>query len=59
MHLNSRHEINSFHHGVGGSVAHDFLPDDHCWKDWLDAAGFRQREVSDGEDGFFLRAVVD
>jgi ubiquinone/menaquinone biosynthesis C-methylase UbiE len=59
MHLDGRDEVNTFHHGVGGSVAHDFLPDDCCWTAWLTAAGFRQPQISDTQDGFFLRAVVD
>ena len=59
MHLNSRDEINSFHHGVGGSMADDFLPDDRCWSfGWMPLA-FGSPRISDGQDGFFLRAVVD
>jgi len=59
LHLHSRDEINAFHHGVGGSIAGDFLPDDRCWRAWLDAAGFCEPQISDTQDGFFLRAVVD
>jgi ubiquinone/menaquinone biosynthesis C-methylase UbiE len=59
MHLHCRHEINAYHHGVGGSVAHDFLPDDHDWKAWLDAAGFAPPEIRDGQDGFFLRTLIN
>lgn len=59
MHLSSRDEINAFHHGVGGSVAHDFLPHDDNWTTWLAAAGFHPPRISDTQDGFFLHAVVD
>ena len=59
MHLHGRDEVNSFHHGVGGSIADDFLPDEPQWRTWLDAAGFRPPQITDGPDGFFLRAVVD
>jgi ubiquinone/menaquinone biosynthesis C-methylase UbiE len=59
MHLHGRDEVNSFHHGVGGSIADDFLPDEPQWRTWLEAAGFRPPQISDGPDGFFLRAVVD
>ena len=40
MHLHSRHEINAFHHGVGGSVAPRFPARRSPLEDWLDAAGF-------------------
>ncbi len=59
MHLHGRDEVNSFHHGVGGSIAHDFLPDEPQWQTWLEAAGFRPPQITDGPDGFFLRAVID
>ena len=59
MHLRSRDEVNTFHHGVGGSIARDFLPDEPKWRTWLAAAGFRPPQIIDGSDGFFLRAVVD
>ena len=59
MHLDSRDDINDFHRGVGGSVGDDLLPDDHHWEEWLAAAGFNAHKISDTQDGFFLRAVVD
>jgi hypothetical protein len=59
MHLHDRKAVDSYHRGVGGSVARDFLPDDRYWEDWLAAAGFCRPEICDGQDGFFLRAVVD
>lgn len=58
LHQNSRHEVNAFHHGVGGSVGTDFLPDDHHWKIWLAAAGFRVPTIEDSQDGFFLEAIL-
>ncbi len=59
MHLAGRDEVNGFHHGVGGIIAGDFLPDETRWRDWLDAAGFCPPQICDGKDGFFLRAVVN
>jgi ubiquinone/menaquinone biosynthesis C-methylase UbiE len=59
MHLNNRHDVNSFHHGVGGTISGDFLPEDCHWSDWLKSANFCPPEVRDTQDGFFLRAVVD
>ena len=59
MHLKGRDEVNAFHHGVGGTIAGDFLPDEPHWREWLTAAGFRPPCITDGEDGFFLCAVVD
>jgi ubiquinone/menaquinone biosynthesis C-methylase UbiE len=56
MHLHPRGAVNAHHHGVGGSVMHDFLPDDSDWNTWLAAAGFGPPEIRDGETGFFLQA---
>jgi len=58
MHLNRREEVNAFHLGLGGTIATDLLPDDDRWRTWLETAGFEPPEITDGEDGFFLRAVV-
>jgi ubiquinone/menaquinone biosynthesis C-methylase UbiE len=58
MHLHPRHEVNAFHHGVGGTVAHDFLPDDQRWEAWLEAAGFDKPDIADGHDGFLLQASL-
>jgi len=59
MHLRGRDAVNAFHQGVGGSIAGDFLPDEPHWRTWLEAAGFRPPQITDGPDGFFLRAVVE
>jgi ubiquinone/menaquinone biosynthesis C-methylase UbiE len=58
MHLHPRHRVNAHHHGVGGSVMHDFLPDDSAWTQWLDAAGFEEPTISDGEEGFLLETTL-
>jgi ubiquinone/menaquinone biosynthesis C-methylase UbiE len=58
MHMHSREGINAFHHHVGGTVGHDFLPDDEQWFAWLDAAGFDKPDITDGEAGFMLQTVV-
>jgi ubiquinone/menaquinone biosynthesis C-methylase UbiE len=58
MHLHPRHEVNAFHHGVGGTVMHDFLPDDSQFGVWLDAAGFEKPDIRDDEDGFMLETLL-
>jgi ubiquinone/menaquinone biosynthesis C-methylase UbiE len=58
MHLHPRHEVNAFHHGVGGIITHDFLPDDRNWETWLNAAGFQKPDITDGQGGFMLQALL-
>jgi ubiquinone/menaquinone biosynthesis C-methylase UbiE len=58
MHLHGRAEINAFHSGAGGTIGSDLLPDDRQWRKLLTATGFSAPLILDGEEGFFLRAIL-
>jgi ubiquinone/menaquinone biosynthesis C-methylase UbiE len=58
LHLNRRDDINAYHRGVGGVVAGDVLPDDDRWCAWLAAVGFETPTILDGDEGFFLQAIL-
>jgi SAM-dependent methyltransferase len=58
LHLHRRDDVNAYHHGVGGIVAGDILPDNDRWQTWLASAGFEPPKITDGDEGFFLQASL-
>lgn len=57
LHLCGREQINHFHRGVGGAVAHDALPADEAWASLLGCAGLVQRTLLDRPDLFLVEAI--
>lgn len=57
LHLAGSAQINQFHHGVGGPVAHDFLAAAEDWAGLVAPHGLRISEAVDREDLFLVRAV--
>jgi demethylmenaquinone methyltransferase/2-methoxy-6-polyprenyl-1,4-benzoquinol methylase len=58
LHLAGSEKINSFHTGVGGAVAHDFLPIRAEWEALAATAGLNIKKFVDKEDLFLLIAFL-
>jgi len=49
-HADVKETINAFHHGVGGPVAHDFMPENDEMTKLLEKAGFKNNQINEGKD---------
>ncbi len=56
-HAESREAINSFHAGVDGPVSSHRLPEDGLMLAYARAAGLEDITLTDGQEGYLLRAV--
>ena len=49
-HADVKETINAYHHGVGGPVAHDFMPENGEMTKLLEKAGFKNNKIKEGKD---------
>ena len=56
-HACSREHINSFHHGVGGAVGHDRLPNDDVMKEMLNKASFKNVSIVNNKEYYVASAL--
>ncbi|MBN1621290.1 MAG: class I SAM-dependent methyltransferase [Endomicrobiales bacterium] len=56
-HASSREHINSFHHGVGGPVKHDRLPEKEIMTGMFEEAGFNSVKIINKKDYYLASGI--